>query len=65
MIRSEDLKCNEDVLWIWGFKFPRDKTEAKMAIHHCLLLINSMAAKDKFRIEYFHSEVDGAGSYNP
>jgi hypothetical protein len=65
MIKSEDLKCNEDILWIWGFKFPTKKAEANKAIHHGLLLINAMANKGCFRIAYFHSDVKGAGNKIP
>lgn len=65
MIRSEDLKCNEDVLAIWGFKFPKVKEEANKAIHHALLIISMMATKGRFRIMYFHSGVKGAGEKNP
>ena len=65
MIRSEDFKSNEDLLWIWGFKFPTDADEAKKAIHHGLVLIDMMAHKEHFRIVYFHSNVTGAGSKIP
>mmetsp|Transcript_26538 Transcript_26538/g.26409 ORF Transcript_26538/g.26409 Transcript_26538/m.26409 type:complete len:107 (+) Transcript_26538:75-395(+) len=65
MIRSEDLKCNEDLLVIWGFRFPTAKIESKQAIHHALLLINNMAIKGNFRIVYFHTGVKGAGEKIP
>lgn len=61
MSKSEDLKCNEDILCIWGFKMPHDPIEANKVIHHCLLQTNSLAAKGKFRIVYFHSDVKGKG----
>lgn len=65
MIRSEDLKWNEDLLVIWGFRFPKKKIESKQAIHHALLLINNMAMKGNFRIVYFHTGVKGAGEKIP
>jgi hypothetical protein len=61
MTKSEDLKCNEDILCIWGYKMPQDPTEANKVIHHALLQTNSLATKEKFRIVYFHSDVKGKG----
>lgn len=61
MKKFEDLKCNEDVLCIWGFKFPTDNDEANKAIHHALLDINELSLKDRFRIIYFHTNVNGSG----
>ena len=65
MIRSEDLKWNEDLLCIWGYKFPKEKEEAKNAIHHALIHVDSLASKEKFRVIYFHSDVKGAGTHIP
>ena len=61
MIRSEDLKWNEDILCIWGYKFPKDREEARQAIHHALIHVDLMSSKEKFRIIYFHSDVQGSG----
>lgn len=65
MTKSEDLKWNEDVLWIWGFKFPSDSDLGDKVIHHTLLEVNNLANKESFRIVYFHSDVKGTGNKIP
>lgn len=60
MIKSEDLK-EEDLLCIWGFKLPNDPDVMGKVIHHALVETNFLSTKEKFRIIYFHSEVNGKG----
>ena len=65
MTKSEGLISDENLLLIWGTKFPKSKVMADKAIHHALLQVDSLAQKGMFRIIYFHSDVYGKGSRIP